>query len=175
MFRDHLCPYVWGPSEPVCLGIFCAGMFTFLVCLVGFSPMQGPFFAHPVKGKGSWFVRGKFKKRKGFDRLSFYLFAFFCLFFFRFVFLFRRFAFLIFALFLDIFQTPTWKDFQDSIPPHLLGVVDEVKQTVFVARADGTVRTFLEALTAGNAGQSRTAFLICRQIRSMLQCIYKSF
>ena len=80
-----------------------------------------------------------------------------------------------FALFLDIFQTPTWKDFQDSIPSHLLGVVDEVKQTVFVARADGTVRTFLEALTAGNAGQSRTAFPICRQIRSTLQCIYKSF
>ena len=50
-----------------------------------------------------------------------------------------------FALFLDIFQTPTWKDFQDSIPPHQLGVVDEVKQTVFVARADGTVRTFVEA------------------------------
>ncbi|KAK2551081.1 hypothetical protein P5673_028145 [Acropora cervicornis] len=22
-------------------------------------------------------------------------------------------------------KTPTWKDFQDSIPPHLLGVVDE--------------------------------------------------
>ena len=37
-----------------------------------------------------------------------------------------------------------WKDFQDSIPPHLFGVVlAEVKQIVFVARADGTVRTYL--------------------------------
>lgn len=54
-------------------------------------------------------------------------------------------AFLLFTLFLDIFQTPVWKDFQDSIPPHLDGVADEVKRTVFVfyARADGTVRTYL--------------------------------
>ena len=30
-----------------------------------------------------------------------------------------------------------WKDFQDSIPPHLFGVVpDEMKQTVLVARAE---------------------------------------
>ena len=36
-----------------------------------------------------------------------------------------------------------WKDFQDSIPPHLLGLADEVKQTVFVAKAGGTVRTYL--------------------------------
>ena len=54
---------------------------------------------------------------------------------------FRRLAFLMFALFLDIFQTPMWKDFQDSIPSHLLGLADEVKQTLFLARADGTVRT----------------------------------
>lgn len=33
----------------------------------------------------------------------------------------------------------------------------------------------MEALTAGNAGRSRTAFPICRQIRSTLQCIYKTF
>ena len=67
-FGGNLSPYVWGSS-------------TVLVCLVGFSPMQGPFCAPPVKGKGLWFVRGKFKKRKGFDGLSFYLFAFFFLFF----------------------------------------------------------------------------------------------
>ena len=56
---------------------------------------------------------------------------------------FRRLAFPMFALFLDIFQTPMWKDFQDSIPPHLLGLADEVKQTLFLARADGSVRTYL--------------------------------
>ena len=53
-----------------------------------------------------------------------------------------------FALFLDIFQTPMWKEFQDSIPPHLLGLADEVKQTVFVAKADGTVRTYLRGLNS---------------------------
>ena len=41
---------------------------------------------------------------------------------------FRRLAFPMFALFLDIFQTPMWKDFQDSIPPHLLGLADEVNR-----------------------------------------------
>ena len=84
-------------------------MFTFLVCLVGFRAMQGPFCVPPVRGKGWWFVRGKFKKRKGFDGLSFYfiigLFSFFVVW-----------LFLCFSLFLDIFQTPMWKDFQDSIP-----------------------------------------------------------
>ena len=32
---------------------------------------------------------------------------------------------------------------QDSIPPHLLSLANEVKQTVFVAKADCTVRTYL--------------------------------
>ena len=45
-----------------------------------------------------------------------------------------------------------WKDFQDSIPPHLLSLADVVKQTLFLARADGTVRTYLGGLTTGSAG-----------------------
>ena len=72
---------------PVCLGTICAGMFRFLVCLVGFRSMQGPFLCTPCEREGV--------------------------------------------------------DFQDSIPPHLLGLEAEVKQTLFLARADGTVRTYL--------------------------------
>jgi len=54
---------------------------------------------------------------------------------------FPRLAFLMLALFLDIFQIPMWKDFQDSIPPHLL---------VFVARAHGTARTYLGGFNSWN-------------------------
>ena len=69
-------------------------MFTFLVCLVGFSPMQGPFCAPPVKGKGSWFVRGKFKKERDLTGVLFIcLRSFFFSFLFSVCFPFSSFAF----------------------------------------------------------------------------------
>ena len=48
-----------------------------------------------------------------------------------------------FVLSLDIFQTPMWQDIQDSIPPRLLSIAENVKQTVFASKADGTIRTYL--------------------------------
>ena len=90
----------------------------------------------------------KSKKKSGFDGLSFYLFAFFLLFFFVFLvcFPFSLFGFPFVCFIFRYFSASyvlMWKDFQDSISPHLLGVVDEVKQIFFVARADGTVRAYL--------------------------------
>ena len=36
-----------------------------------------------------------------------------------------------------------WEDFQDSIPPRLLSIAEDVKQTVFASKAGGTIRTYL--------------------------------
>ena len=36
-----------------------------------------------------------------------------------------------------------WQDFQDSIPPHLLSIAEDVKRTVIASKADGTIRTYL--------------------------------
>ena len=36
-----------------------------------------------------------------------------------------------------------WQDFEDSIPPCLLSIAEDVKQTVFASKAGGTIRTYL--------------------------------
>ena len=36
-----------------------------------------------------------------------------------------------------------WQDFQDSIPPRLLSIAEDLKQTVFASKAGGTIRTYL--------------------------------
>ena len=52
----------------------------------------------------------KTKTNKKIDLTGFLFISLRLFFFFWFVFFFRRLAFLMFALFLDIFQTPMWKD-----------------------------------------------------------------
>lgn len=45
--------------------------------------------------------------------------------------------------FSDIFQSPMWIEFDESVPAHLNNLADSVKQSIFASKADGTVKTYL--------------------------------
>ena len=91
------------------------------------------------------------------------LFCYFCYFFVCCVLLFY---------FSDLFSSQMWIQFDASMPAHLRCSADQVKRTVLAAKADGTIRTYLELLIDESDGFPKTAYVTFPQIHFMWPFIF---